>query len=113
VSGDSSPRRVPRDELAEATALGDVYLRRLRRAQLGLSLLAFVAFGGLVGALPLVIFLLPGLQEIYIAGLPLPIVLIVGPPFPLFVAMGWLYQRRADALDAAFRDLADARDDTR
>ena len=28
-------------------------------------------------------------------------------PFPLFLAIGWIYQRRADALDAAFRELAD------
>jgi O-antigen/teichoic acid export membrane protein len=111
MSGDGARRRIPRDELAEATALGDVYLRRLRRAQLGLSLLALVAFGGLIGALPLVLFLVPGLREIDVLGVPLSILLIVVPPYPLFVTMGWLYQRRADALDAAFRDLASARED--
>jgi hypothetical protein len=100
-------RRLPREELAERTALGDVYLRRLRRAQLNLSLLSLVAFGGLVGALPLVIYLVPGLQDFDVLGVPLPIVLIAIPPFPLFVAMGFAYQRRADALDAAFRDLAE------
>jgi hypothetical protein len=94
-----------RDELAEGTAHGDVYVRRLRRAQMGISLLALVAFGGLIGALPLVLYLLPSLQDIEVVGVPLPIVLVVLPPFPLFVAIGWLHQRRADALDAAFRDL--------
>ena len=58
------------------------------------------------------LFLVPGLHEIEVFGLPLPIVLVVVPPFPLFLVMGWLYQRRADALDEAFRDLADAADDT-
>jgi hypothetical protein len=38
---------------------------------------------------------------------PLPIVLVAVPLFPLFVALGWLYQRRADALDEEFRDLVE------
>jgi hypothetical protein len=36
---------------------------------------------------------------------PLPVLLIVLPPFPLFVAFGWLYARRAAALEDEFRDL--------
>ena len=52
--------RTPREELAEATPHGDVYLGRLIRAQLGLSLLALGAFGGLVGSLPLLFLLVPG-----------------------------------------------------
>ncbi len=100
-----SRRRTPRDELAEATAHGDVYLRRLVRAQLALSVSALVAFIGLLGALPLLLFLAPGLASVSVAGIPLPLVLVAGPLFPLFVAIGWAYQRRADAVDAAFRDL--------
>jgi hypothetical protein len=72
-----------------------------------LALLALTAFGGLIGALPLVLFVLPSLQEMEILGVPLPIVLVVGPPYPLFVAIGWLFQRRADALDAAFQHLVE------
>jgi hypothetical protein len=30
---------------------------------------------------------------------------VVVPPFPLFVAIGWLEQRRADGLDAAFGEM--------
>ena len=102
------PARVPlRDELAEATAHGEIYVRRLRRSQMALALLALTAFGGLVGALPLVLFALPSLQEIELLGVPLPILLVVGPPFPLFVAIAWLFQRRADALDAAFQNLVE------
>jgi uncharacterized membrane protein YhaH (DUF805 family) len=100
-----APRRgLTREELAEATAHGRIYLRRLRRAQLALSLLAVVAFGGLVGALPLVMLLVPPLRDIDVLGLPLAILLVL-TPFPLFVALGWLHARRADGLDAAFRDL--------
>jgi hypothetical protein len=42
-----------------------------------------------------------------VIGVPLPVFLVAVPLFPLFVALGWLYQQRADALDDAFRDLVD------
>jgi hypothetical protein len=98
-------RRTPRDELAEATEHGGLYLRRLVRSQLMLSVVALVAFGGIVGSLPLAIYLLPGLQDVDVLGIPLPIVAISWPPFPLIVAIAWLYTRRAAALDESFRDL--------
>lgn len=94
--------RTPRDELAEATPLGDLYLARLRRRQLRLSLLALVAFGGLIGALPLVLFAIPETQT-QVLGVPLAILMVVVPPYPLFLAIGWLHQHRADALDEDFR----------
>jgi hypothetical protein len=82
-----------------------LYLARLRQAQLSLSLLALVAFGGLVGALPLVLVIFPQLQAVRVLDVPLPLVLVVLMPFPLFVAIGWLYERRADDLEESFRDL--------
>lgn len=98
-------RRTPRDELAEKTAHGQLYLTQLRRAQLELSLLALLAFGGLVGSLPLLFVLIPSLQRIHLLGLPLPALLVAFPLFPMFVAIGAIYHRRADALDASFRDV--------
>ena len=65
--------RTPRDELRDTTEHGGLYLRRLMRAQLGLSLLTVIAFGGLVGSLPLALYLLPGLQDVEVLGLPLPL----------------------------------------
>ena len=105
-----SGSRTPRDELAEATAHGGLYLRRLIRSQLGLSLLTLTAFGGLGGSLPLALYLLPGLQDVDVFGVPLPVLLIVVPPFPVLVAFGWLYARRAQALEHAFRDLVEPRE---
>jgi hypothetical protein len=29
------------------------------------------------------------------------------PPFPIFLAFGWLYARRAEALEEAFRELVE------
>ena len=97
--------RTPRDELAARSAVGDVYLRRLVRAQLGLALVSLVAFGGIVGAAPLALHLMPFLQDWRVAGVPVALALLLAP-LPLLVAVGWLHQRRADALDEAFGDLA-------
>jgi hypothetical protein len=107
ASGRALGRRpwTPREELAEGTPHGDVYLARLIRAQLGLSLLALGAFGGLVGSLPLLFLLFPGLQDLSLFGVPLPVLILMAPLFPLIVVIGLLYQRRADALDEAFRDV--------
>ncbi len=99
--------RTPRDELAEATAHGGLYLRRLIRSQLTLSVVALVTFGGVMGALLLALLLLPGLQDVSVLGVPLPIVLIAWPPFPLFIAIAVLYARRAAALEESFRDLVE------
>jgi hypothetical protein len=101
--------RSPRDELAEVTPHGQLYLRRLIRAQLTLSFLGLLAFGGLIGSLPLLLLLAPSLQDIDVLGVPLPALLLVIPIFPLIVLIGWLYQRRADALDRSFQELLEER----
>ena len=104
--GAGPPRpRAPRDELAEGTPHGDVYLARLIRAQLRLSLLALGAFGGLIGSLPLLFLLWPALQDLDLFGVPVPVLVLAAPLFPLIVVIGLLYQRRADALDETFRDV--------
>jgi O-antigen/teichoic acid export membrane protein len=108
VTGAPAGRRrpwTPREELAEGTPHGDVYLDLLIRSQLRLSLLGLGAFGGLVGSLPLLFLLFPSLMDLEPLGVPLPVLILVAPLFPLIVVIGWLYQRRADALDEAFRDV--------
>lgn len=115
ASGGAAGGRVrpPRDELAEATPLGALYLRRLIRAQLSLSLLTLVTFGALLGGLPLLIILVPGLADVDVLGVPLSLLLVTVPMFPFLVALGWLYQHRADALDASFGEMADPDRDRR
>jgi hypothetical protein len=100
-------RRTPRDELAEATAHGGLYLRRLIRAQMGLGAVALVTFGGIIGVLPLALLLLPGLQDVFVFGVPLSIAIIAWPPFPFLIAIAIVYERRAAALEQSFRDLVE------
>ncbi|HEX4033529.1 MAG TPA: sodium/substrate symporter small subunit [Solirubrobacteraceae bacterium] len=97
--------RTLRDELADSTAHGLLYLGRLRQRQLTLSILALVAFGALVGVLPLAIDLLPQLRRIHLLGVPLAIWLVVVPASPIFLGLAILYTRRADTLDEDFREL--------
>ena len=96
-----------REEVRQATAHGELYLRQLRRAQLGVSLLALVVFAGLLGALPLVILLVERLHDIEVLGVPAAVGLVVVPPYVLLIALDWLYERRANGLDCAFRELLD------
>ncbi len=99
--------RLPSRDLTEATAHAAVYLSRLRREQLRLALLSLVAVGGAIFALPLILYLIPGLHDAQLFGVPVPIWLVVVPPFPLFLGIGLLEQRRADGLDEAFRELVE------
>jgi hypothetical protein len=100
--------RSTRDELAEATPHGVVYLRRLVRLQLTLAIVALVVFAGVLGALPLALRVVPGLSRTGQLGLPLWLLFLGPPPFAVFVCIGVLYRRRADALDREFRDLVRA-----
>ena len=85
-----------------------MYLRRLMRAQLALSLSALIAFGGVIGSLPLALHLLPGLGRTQVLGMPLAMLALAVPPFVAFVALAIVYERRASALEEDFRDLVDA-----
>lgn len=105
TAGSSSARRTPRDELAEDTAHGELYLTQLRRAQLELSVLGLLAFGGVIGSLPLLFALVPALAHVAVVGVPLAAWMVAAPAFPIFVVIGVVYERRANALDQSFRDL--------
>lgn len=100
---------VDRRELDEATPHAQLYLDRLRSAHLALSGVTVLAFGGLVGSLPLVALALPSLEEHTILGVPLAVLLMLAP-YPVFVLIAWIYVRRADGLDETFAALV-AEDD--
>ena len=97
---------VDRRELGEATSHGQLYVDRLRSAHLTLSGVALVAFGGLVGALPLVALAWPSIESRSVAGVPLGVLLLLAP-YPVFVVIGAVYARRADGLDDTFSALMD------
>jgi hypothetical protein len=103
--------RPPREDLAETTAVGEIYLRRLVRAQLGLSLTALLSFGGVFAGLPLALWLAPGVDDVQFLGVPLTLLVLCVAVFPILISVGMLYERRANALDEAFRKLVEGETD--
>jgi hypothetical protein len=97
---------VDRRELGESTSHGQLYVDRLRSAHLTLSGVALVAFGGLVGALPLVALAWPSIESRSVAGIPLGVLLLLAP-YPAYVVIGAIYARRADGLDETFAALVE------
>lgn len=89
----------------DATLTRDVYLRELIRLQLTVSAAGLVAFGALVGALPLLVLLWPSAMTFSVGMVPGWLLLLGPPPFLLFFLIARLYTRRADALDDEFSDL--------
>ena len=64
-----------------------------------------MAFGALVGVLPIAIDVLPQLRRIHLLGIPVAVWLVIVPASPVFLALAILYNRRADTLDEDFREL--------
>jgi putative solute:sodium symporter small subunit len=57
--------------------------------------------------LPVALYLLPAFDRVQLLGVPLGLWIVVVPMLPGFVAIGWVYARRADAVDESFRELVE------
>lgn len=96
-------------ELAEQTAVGDVLISSLIRAQLRLALAVFVVFACVLGGLPLLFALAPGVAEVEVAGMPLPWLLLGVASFPLLVVLAVYYVRQAERNEHDFVELVERR----
>ena len=110
VLGDTTQvRRTPpvRAELDQQTGVGEVLVRGLVRAQLGLAvrMAALVALS--VGSLPLSFALFPALADVTLFGIRLPWLLLGVAAYPLFVAAGWIYTRGAERNERDFVELVE------
>ena len=92
-------------DIDEETALGAVYVGSLLRAQLGLAARVLVVLALTVGSLPLVFFLLSGLDDVRVAGMPLPWLLLAVLVYPWLVVLGWRFVRAAEQHERDFVDL--------
>jgi hypothetical protein len=101
------PSRRRRDELADQTAVGDVFIRSLIRAQLGLALRVLVVLVGLLGGLPLLFVLVPSAGRADVGGLSLPWLLLGVAAFPLLLLLGVVYARQAERNEREFADLVE------
>jgi hypothetical protein len=94
-------------EIDDQTEVGAVYMRSLLVTQLRLALVVLGAVTVLVGGLPALFALAPGLREVDVLGLPLPWVLLGGLVYPALIALGWFYVHQAERTEREFVDLVD------
>jgi hypothetical protein len=89
------------------TAEGQLLIRSLTRAQLGLSLLCLALAVAVIASLPVLAAVWPGARRITVAGLPLTLIVLGAGLYPVLMAIGWFYHHQARQLEARFIDLVD------
>jgi hypothetical protein len=94
-------------ELQDATQIGDVLIRSLIRAQLGLAVRMVVAVGSVLAGLPALFALAPGLERFNVFGLPIAWLLLGVALFPFLGLSGWIYNRVAERHEREFADLVE------
>lgn len=106
LAGERRVRRATaRREIEEQTPVGDLLVRGLMRAQLGLAIRLSALVLAFFGALPLLFVLAPDLARVRVAGLQLPWLLLGVIAYPVIVGAGWVYVRLAGRNEQEFADL--------
>jgi hypothetical protein len=105
----SRARRSNAAEIDALTRLGEIYVQSLMRAQLRLAGYVVLLLAATVGLLPVVFLVLP-VDDVHLLGVPLSWLLLGVAVYPLLLAIGWWYVRRAEQTAAAFVDLVDHRE---
>ncbi|MDZ4268842.1 MAG: hypothetical protein U1D00_24680 [Mycobacterium sp.] len=97
-----------RVEVQEQTQVGDALVRGLVRAQLGLALRLAAVVVCLLGAIPLINAVLPGLGAVTVFGIRLNWLVLAGLAYPLLYGIGWFYVRLSDQAERDFVGVVDA-----
>jgi hypothetical protein len=100
-------RRAGAREIDEQTRVGEVLMRSLLRTQLRLGLATLGAFTVLLGGLPLLFALAPGVRSVQLLGLPLPWLLLGVLVYPGLAFGAWLYVRAAERNERDFVELVE------
>ena len=96
-----------RVEVQEQTAVGDVLIRGLVRAQLGLAVRLATLTVCVLGSIPLLGLMIPGWANAAVFGVRLPWLLLGVASFPLLFVVGVAYVRMADRLEREFTRLTE------
>ena len=105
TSATRSRRRTVTSEIDAQTQLGEIYMTSLLRTQLRLAAAVLTAVAVLLGGLPLLFHLAPGLGDVDVAGIPLPWMLLALVVYPFLFTLAWLYVRAAERNERAFTDV--------
>ena len=92
-------------ELQEQTPVGAIFLGSLMRRQLSLSLRVAATLGVVLGVQPLVAWVWPHYGDLHLLGIPLPWLILGVGSYPVLIALGLYYVRKAETIDDEFSDL--------
>lgn len=101
------PGRPALRALDEQDVVGELLVRSLVRAQLGLALRLLAACATLLGGLPLVFALVPASRTAEVAGVRLPWLVLGVLVYPTLLAGGWLHVRLAERNERDFAELVE------
>lgn len=102
------PRQVSvGSEIDAQTRLGELYMSSLLRAQLRLAGLVLLALLVLLGGVPLLYAIYPGLNDVHVLGMPLAWVVLGFAAYPLLLGLGWFYVRAAERNERDFADMVE------
>ena len=93
--------------LDEQTVVGDLLVRSLVRAQLGLALRTAAVVVVALGGLPLLFALVPATREAVVLGVALPWLLLAVLVYPALLLAGWLHVRLAERNERDFVELVE------
>ncbi len=94
-------------DLRDDTSGGRLLLRSFVRAQLGLSLMCLTFALTVTASFPVIAAMVPAVTRITVAGVPLTLLVLGFAFYPVFLAVGWFYNRHARQLEARFTSLVD------
>jgi hypothetical protein len=103
----TSRSRARTREIDEETVLGTVMMGSLLRAQLRSALLTLAPVVALAIGMPLAFYLAPGLIELRVIGVPIAWWVLGLLVYPLLVALGWSFVRRAERHEREFAELVE------
>lgn len=92
-------------DLEEQTPVGSMLLRALVRRELRLSLGVAAAGAIVLAGQPLIARAWPGYASFRVLGLPLPWLILGVLVYPALILLGFVYVRRAEAIDEEFSEL--------
>ncbi len=94
-------------DLRDDTSCGRLLVRSLVRAQLGLSLMCLTFTLTVTASFPVIAAMVPAVTRITVVGVPLTLIVLGVAFYPVFLAVGWFYNRQARQLEVRFTSLVD------
>lgn len=101
------PRRSTDAEIDDQSAIGEIYMRSLVRAQLRLAASVLGVLAVTVGGLPLAFRYLPDVFAWRVLGVPFSWVLLGFAIYPWLALLAWWYVRSAESNERAFTEVVE------